>query len=308
MEARDMVKGGISPLNSNNFGIWATYFVAGISRYKGAKDVLNIVIPEGEGEEAKNKRMSDFGDTNDLVYSMLMEACFKHPEAMLVAANYTGGWANELFVILKERFDRVDRQITQSLVQEFHNTILLPRESGAQFVDRVKTTVKQIGEQNIEEKPTENSIIAVIKSAIKIKFPELYQLIDLHDINLDEVYKKVSKSATSKKKIDNSSESVAASFVYDNQSLHDGRNSFIQWTSEDRAKFCVAGSNKHYYNVTNKRLKIDNETTFAKSAVRSLSNKSIKKKGTTRRSNFSAKPTCFICKSTEHLINECSDR
>ena len=231
MEARELVKRGIPPLNSNNFGIWAIYLVAGISRYKGAKDVLNMVIPEGEGEEAKNKRMSDFGDTNDLVYSMLMEACFKHPEAMLVAANYTGGWANELFAILKERFDRVDRQATQSLVQEFHNIILQPGENGAQFVDRVKAAVKQIGEQNMKEKPTDNAIIAVIKSAIEIKFPALYEIIDLHDINLDEVYKKVAKSATSKKKVDNSSESVAASFVNDSQSLHNDRNAFIQWTS-----------------------------------------------------------------------------
>ena len=110
MEAREMVKGTIPALNSDHFGIWVIYFIAGISKHVRAKHVLNMVIPDGETFDQKNKRTSDFGNTNDLVYSMLMEVCFKHPESMLVAANYTKGWANELFKILKERFDRVDRQ------------------------------------------------------------------------------------------------------------------------------------------------------------------------------------------------------
>ena len=92
---------------------------------------------------------------------------------------------------------------------------MLP-ENGAQFVDQVKATMKQIGEHNAEEKPTDNAIFAVIKSAIEINFPELYQLIYLHDIHLDKVYKKVVKSVTSKKKVDSSSESVAVSFIHDN--------------------------------------------------------------------------------------------
>ena len=98
---------------------------------------------------------------------------------------------------------------------------------------------------------------------IEIKFRDLCQLIDLHDIKLDEVYKKVAKSLTSKKKIDYSSKSVAASFVLDNQSLHDGRNSF----REDRAILFAAGSNKHFCVLTNKRLKIDNETNFTKYTI-----------------------------------------
>ena len=76
---------------------------------------------------------------------------------------------------------------------------------------------------------------------------------------------------TSKKKTGNSSESVAASFVCDNQSLHDRRNSLI------RAKLCVAEPNKHSCEMTKKRLKIDNETTFAKSTIRSSSYTLIKK-------------------------------
>ena len=122
------------------------FFTAAVSKHAGAKHVLNTVVPNnGETDDEKNKRISDFGDTNDLVYSMLMEACFKHPEAMLVAANYTKGWANELLTILKERFGHVDRQVTQSLVQEFHNMEMSPAEDGAKFVDRVKSNVLKIG-------------------------------------------------------------------------------------------------------------------------------------------------------------------
>ena len=54
---------------------------------------------------------------------------------MLVVANYTKGWTNELLTILKEQFGRVDRQVTQSLVREFHNMEMLPAEDGANFVD-----------------------------------------------------------------------------------------------------------------------------------------------------------------------------
>ena len=90
--------------------------------------------------------MLDFEDTNDLVYSLLMDACFKHPKAMLVAVSYKKILAHELFTILKERFGRVDRQVTRVLVQEFHNTELSSGESETKFVDRVKSTVKQIVE------------------------------------------------------------------------------------------------------------------------------------------------------------------
>ena len=83
----------------------------------------------------------------------------------------------------------------------------------------------------MKEKPTDNAIITMIKSEIEIKFPSLHEIIDMHNINLDKVYKKVAKSATSKKKVHNSSESVAASFVNVNQSLHNDRNGSIQWTS-----------------------------------------------------------------------------
>ena len=75
MVAREMVKWTIPTINSDNFGIWVIYFVAGISKHVGVKHVLNMVIPEGETEDEKNKRIVDFGDTNDIVYSLLMEAC-----------------------------------------------------------------------------------------------------------------------------------------------------------------------------------------------------------------------------------------
>ena len=163
---------------------------------------------------------------------MLMEACFKHPEAMLVAANYTKGWANELLIILKERFGRVDRQVTQSLVQEFQNMEILPTEDGAKFVDRVKSNVLKIGQQNLDEKPTDNSIIAVLKSAIKDREPALYHLADLHDMQLDKLYQQIAKNVVVKKKVENQSDRVAASFTYDDLiALDEDRNASIQWTA-----------------------------------------------------------------------------
>ena len=107
---------------------WVVFFTTAVSKNVGAKHVLKMVIPDGEIDDQKNKRISDFGETNDLVYSMLMEASLRHLEAMLVAANYTKGWANKLLTILKERFGRVDREVTQSFVQELQNIEMLPAE------------------------------------------------------------------------------------------------------------------------------------------------------------------------------------
>ena len=83
-------------------------------------------------------------------------------------------------------------------------------------MDRVKSAVKQIEEQNLEEKPTANAIIAVIKSAIEVKMPALYQLIDLHDMGLETICKKLAKSLSAKKTVEIQLEHVAASFASDN--------------------------------------------------------------------------------------------
>ena len=83
---------------------------------------------------SRTKRISDFGDTNDLVF---MEVSCRHEEEILVAANYTNGWANELITILKEQFGRVvDTQVIYQYVsvntQTFHNKEMLPLEDGNQ--------------------------------------------------------------------------------------------------------------------------------------------------------------------------------
>ena len=67
-----------------------------------------MVIPEAKTAGVENKRIADFGVTNDLVYLYLMETCFKYHKASLIAVNYIGGQANNLFTILKERFDQLD--------------------------------------------------------------------------------------------------------------------------------------------------------------------------------------------------------
>ena len=148
---------------------------------------------------------------------------------MLVAANYTKGWANELMTTLNGRFGRVDRQVTQALVQDFHNPEMLPGESGAQFVERVESTVKQFGEQNMDEKPTENAIIAVLKAAIQVRMPVLFQLVDVHDIGLDKLYHQIVKHGTFKKKSEISPSNATASFISDDYSRYDDQNESKQW-------------------------------------------------------------------------------
>ena len=78
-------------------------------------------------------------------------------------------------------------------------------------MDRFKYSVKQIGEQNISEKPTENAIIAALKSAIQNREPALYQLAYLHDMQLDKIYQQIVKNVTVKKKVENYYGRVAAS-------------------------------------------------------------------------------------------------
>ena len=66
---------------------------------------------------------------------------------------------------------------------------MLSAEDGAKFLDRVKSNVTKFGEQNLNEKPTYNAIIAVLKSAIPDREPALYHLADLHEMQLDFINK-----------------------------------------------------------------------------------------------------------------------
>ena len=91
---------------------------------------------------------------------------------------------------------------------------MLPAEDGAKFVDRVKSNVTKIGEQNLNEKPTDNAIV-VLKSAVPDREPVLYHLADLHDMQLDKLYQQIAKNVTAKKKVENHSDRVAASFTCD---------------------------------------------------------------------------------------------
>ena len=88
---------------------------------------------------------------------------------------------------------------------------MLPTENGAKFVDRVRFSVKLVGEQNMSEKSIYNAIVAVLQSAIQDIMPALYQLADLHDMQLDKLYQQIVKNVTAKKKVENHSEYVAVS-------------------------------------------------------------------------------------------------
>ena len=89
----------------------------------------------------------------------------------------------------------------------------------------------------MEEKPSANAINAVIKSEIKIKVPALYQLIDLHDMGLEKVHKKLAKSLNATIIVDNHYEHVAARFTYNDHCCQDeNRDAVIQWAAG--AEFC----------------------------------------------------------------------
>ena len=60
METREMIRGGPPALNSTNFCTWVVFFIAVVSKHVGAKHVFNMVIPDGETEDQKNKSISDF--------------------------------------------------------------------------------------------------------------------------------------------------------------------------------------------------------------------------------------------------------
>ena len=92
--------------------------------------------------------------------------------------------------------------------------------------------MKQIGEQNLSEKPTDNAIITVLTSAIQNKKPALYHLADLHDMQLDKICQQIMKNVTAKKKVEKHSERVAASFTYVDLVAQDMfRDAAIQWTA-----------------------------------------------------------------------------
>ena len=121
-----------------------------------------------------------------------------------------------------------DSQVTQTLVQEFHNTEMLLGKSEAKFMDRVKSVVKQINEHNISEKTKDNAITVVVNLAIQARMLLLYQLVDVHDMRLDKIYQQIVKNVTVKKKSKSPPDNAAASFISDDFSQYDDQNASIQ--------------------------------------------------------------------------------
>ena len=91
--------------------------------------------------------------------------------------------------------------------------------------------MKQIGQQSMDEKPTKNAIIAVLKAVIQVRMPALYQLVDVHDMGLDKLYQQIVKHGTVKKKSEILSRNAATSFISDDYSQYDDHNASIQWTA-----------------------------------------------------------------------------
>ena len=69
---------------------------------------MNMVIPKAETEGAKNKRIADFGVTNDLVYSYLIEVCLSTPKRVWWRPT-TLRYGKRAIIIMKKLFDWVNR-------------------------------------------------------------------------------------------------------------------------------------------------------------------------------------------------------
>ena len=63
--------------------------------------------------------------------------------------------------------------MVQNLVRNFHQMEMLGAESPEEFVDRVKGVCAQIFIQNPAEKPTDLSIVTVLREGIKKRLPIL---------------------------------------------------------------------------------------------------------------------------------------
>jgi hypothetical protein len=191
-------KSNVPSFEPNNFNGWVRLFRAYLMRHDGLNETLDDSSDE-EGEETtdeKNRqKLKKLKKVNQQkVYSYLMEAAAADPTAksIVTSASMEIGKPKLILKALESRF-AVKRALTyQQSLKSFHNMDMTLEETGAQFVDRIKSKVSELCYFQNEAPPTEATTLAILTEGIKQRYPILYNNLVVNSISLDDAYELIS--------------------------------------------------------------------------------------------------------------------
>ena len=194
-------KSSVPPFEEANFNGWVRLFRAYLMRHEGLNETLDDSSDEEDETEMTKaeskilKKFKKFKKVNkQKVYSYLMEAAAANTTAKTIATAATMqiGEPKILLKALEARF-AVKRALTfQQTLKSFHNMIMTQEESGAQFVDRVKSKISELCYFKDEAPPTDSTTLAILTEGIKVKFPMLYNNLVVSAIRLEDAYELIS--------------------------------------------------------------------------------------------------------------------
>ena len=171
----------------DNHSTWEVFFKSHILRY-GNKVVRALIkeIPVNETEEQANRREQKHKKSNAKAFSYLSEACMGSGPASLVLktvvqkAKTKPVWANTLLKALNDRFNiSVGGRVSKMLTEFSELEAKEGEKSGAEFVDRVKSSVSAIEDLNPLQTPTDFAITTKLTEGIREQFPILYEALKL---------------------------------------------------------------------------------------------------------------------------------
>lgn len=232
-------KSNVPSFEPNNFNGWVRLFRAYLMRYEGLNETLDESSEEEDDEgisEAqkkelrKNKKLKIVNQQK--VYSYLMEAAAADPtaKAIVTSASMEIGKPKPILKALEARF-AVKRALTyQQALKSFHNMEMTQEETGAQFVDRIKSKVSELCYYKDEAPPTDSTTLAILTEGIKQRFPILYNNLVVSSIGIYDAFELISNYV------------VAASPV-NNVSLSSGPKT-TAGTSDDQAVAHFMAENK----------------------------------------------------------------
>ena len=197
-------KSNVPSFEPNNFNGWARLFRAYLMRHEGLNETLDESSEEEEEEEdegmsdaqrkelRKAKKLKKVNQQK--VYSYLMEAAAADPTAksIVTSASMEIGNPKPILKALESRFS-VKRALTyQQSLKSFHNMDMTSEETGAQFVDRIKSKVSELCYFKDEAPPTDATTLAILTEGIKNRFPILYNNLVVSSISLADAYELIS--------------------------------------------------------------------------------------------------------------------
>ena len=112
-------------------------------------EIFVTPIPEDESEDGRDERLKEYETTNWTTVSYIADACSDNEAAMAVFSEMANNgirniWTTTLISELEKRLDQKTDSKMANLMRDWGALSMVHRETGAEFIDRVKKLINSI--------------------------------------------------------------------------------------------------------------------------------------------------------------------